>query len=53
MPAGELGEWAQHKVVMLVSHTVPDKLTISHSFVFKRTEVEASPGGLSVSDPHT
>ncbi|MCI0143664.1 ATP-binding cassette domain-containing protein [Arthrobacter bambusae] len=31
----ELGEWAQHKVVVLISHTVPDQLTVSHSFVFK------------------
>lgn len=38
---GELSEWAQHKLVVLVSHTLPDQLPISHSFVFKRTEVEA------------
>ncbi|MEW1819973.1 hypothetical protein AB0323_04150 [Arthrobacter sp. NPDC080031] len=32
----ELGEWAQHKVVVLISHTVPEQLTVTHSFVFKQ-----------------
>ncbi|MEV8149214.1 ATP-binding cassette domain-containing protein [Arthrobacter sp. NPDC080073] len=32
----ELGEWAQHKVVVLISHTVPEQLTVRHSFVFKQ-----------------
>lgn len=32
----ELGNWAQHKVVVLISHTVPEELTVRHSFVFKQ-----------------
>lgn len=36
----ELNEWAESKVVVLVSHTVPEGLAIDHSFIFKRDESE-------------
>jgi ABC-type multidrug transport system ATPase subunit len=39
---GELDEWAHHKVVVLISHTVPDRLTINHSFVFKQAQPPAT-----------
>lgn len=42
---GELDEWARNKIVVLVSHTVPDELSITHSFLFKKPEAEAQPDG--------
>lgn len=36
----ELNEWAESKVVVLVSHTVPEGLSIDHSFIFRRAAVE-------------
>lgn len=33
----ELSEWAQERIVILVSHSVPEGLPISHSFLFTRT----------------
>jgi ABC-type multidrug transport system ATPase subunit len=36
----ELNEWAESKIVVLISHTVPEGLAIDHSFIFKRAEVE-------------
>lgn len=38
----ELQEWARHKIVVLVSHTLPDGLAVDHSFIFMRAEIEAA-----------
>lgn len=35
---GELNEWAESKVIVLVSHTVPEGLSLDHSFIFNRAE---------------
>ena len=37
----DLNEWAESKVIVLVSHTVPDRLSIDHSYIFRRSEVES------------
>lgn len=37
----ELEEWAQRKIVVLVSHTVPEQLGITHSFRFTPGAAEA------------
>lgn len=38
----ELNEWAKSKVVVLVSHTVPEQLLVDHSFIFRRVKSEDS-----------
>ena len=37
----DLNEWAESKGIVLVSHTVPDRLSIDHSYIFRRSEVES------------